>query len=72
MPVLGLDPTAPISEKAVGPPPKTGFIRKSWLRKSCLYSEKFNEVRIEADDKLMTNDQVDAGIVPDIDTSQSV
>ncbi|XP_012139228.2 uncharacterized protein LOC100879519 isoform X2 [Megachile rotundata] len=29
VPVMGVDPTAPISEKAVGPPPKTGFVRKS-------------------------------------------
>ncbi|CAL7945667.1 unnamed protein product [Xylocopa violacea] len=28
-PVLGMDPTVPISEKLVGPPPKTGFVKKS-------------------------------------------
>ena len=25
----GMDPTAPISSKSVGPPPTTGFVRKS-------------------------------------------
>lgn len=25
----GMDPTAPIMEKTVGPPPKAGFVRKS-------------------------------------------
>ncbi|XP_076752003.1 SEC23-interacting protein isoform X2 [Xylocopa sonorina] len=29
VPVLGMDPTVPISEKLVGPPPKTGFVKKS-------------------------------------------
>lgn len=28
-PVMGIDPTAPISEKLVGPPPKSGFVKKS-------------------------------------------
>lgn len=28
-PVIGIDPTAPISEKLVGPPPKSGFVKKS-------------------------------------------
>ncbi|XP_046489225.1 SEC23-interacting protein isoform X1 [Neodiprion pinetum] len=27
--VMGMDPTAPISERPVGPPPTTGFLRKS-------------------------------------------
>lgn len=29
VPVAGIDPTAPITEKLVGPPPKSGFVRKS-------------------------------------------
>ncbi|XP_076245833.1 uncharacterized protein LOC143186201 isoform X2 [Calliopsis andreniformis] len=28
-PFIGMDPTAPISEKPVAPPPKSGFVRKS-------------------------------------------
>ncbi|XP_014485037.1 PREDICTED: uncharacterized protein LOC106749771 isoform X2 [Dinoponera quadriceps] len=28
-PVMGVDPTVPISNKSVGPPPKAGFVRKS-------------------------------------------
>lgn len=27
--VMGVDPTVPISNKTVGPPPKAGFVRKS-------------------------------------------
>ncbi|KAL2716185.1 SEC23-interacting protein-like isoform X1 [Vespula squamosa] len=29
IPVIGIDPTAPISNKSIGPPPTTGFVRKS-------------------------------------------
>ncbi|XP_046815702.1 uncharacterized protein LOC124422824 isoform X1 [Vespa crabro] len=29
VPVIGIDPTAPISNKSIGPPPTTGFVRKS-------------------------------------------
>ncbi|CAK9800709.1 Phospholipase DDHD2 [Anthophora plagiata] len=29
VPVMGMNPTAPISEKPIGPPPKSGFVRKS-------------------------------------------
>lgn len=29
---MGMDPTAPITEKAAGPPPKAGFVRKSRSR----------------------------------------
>ncbi|CAD1469250.1 unnamed protein product, partial [Heterotrigona itama] len=29
MRVVGMDPTAPISEKPIGPPPKSGFVKKS-------------------------------------------
>lgn len=28
-PIMGIDPTAPVSEKLVGPPPKSGFVKKS-------------------------------------------
>ncbi|CAK9806747.1 Phospholipase DDHD2 [Anthophora quadrimaculata] len=29
VPVMGMNPTTPISEKPIGPPPKSGFVRKS-------------------------------------------
>ncbi|XP_043664464.1 SEC23-interacting protein-like isoform X2 [Vespula pensylvanica] len=29
VPIIGIDPTAPISNKSIGPPPTTGFMRKS-------------------------------------------
>ena len=29
MRIVGMDPTAPISEKSIGPPPKSGFVKKS-------------------------------------------
>lgn len=29
IPVIGIDPTAPICNKSIGPPPTTGFVRKS-------------------------------------------
>lgn len=28
-PLMGIDPTVPMSGKSVGPPPKTGFVPKS-------------------------------------------
>lgn len=28
-PIMGMDPTAPITERPIGPPPTSGFLRKS-------------------------------------------
>lgn len=72
VPVMGMDPTAPISERAVGPPPKSGFIKKSWSKWNRLsFVEEFDDKEGQGDvqNHGVARDQVDAGIVPDINAS---
>lgn len=73
-PIMGIDPTAPVSEKLVGPPPKSGFVKKSWSKRNRFnFLEKFhdNEGQDVVMNHIIAADQVDAGIVPDVNASST-
>lgn len=53
---VGMDPTAPVSAKPVGPPPTVGFVRKSWseikMHYPSLWGYPWNNKRREEIDEM--------------------